>query len=142
MHLIVGLGNPGYEYSFTRHNVGFLVVDRLATLLHREFHTGSGNYWLAECSLKNSDVTLLKPTTFMNNSGFAVKEYCETYSIPYQNILVVSDDFQLPLGTIRIRPSGSDGGHNGIASIIYQLETDQFPRLRCGIGSTEELKKM
>jgi PTH1 family peptidyl-tRNA hydrolase len=135
MHLIIGLGNPGHEYEKTRHNLGFLVADEIVDLLNTTFHPGKGDYWLAHCSLNNIEVTVLKPVTFMNNSGIAVAEFLQQNIIPLENILVICDDFQLPIGTIRLKPNGSDGGHNGLASIIYNLQTDQFPRLRCGIAS-------
>jgi len=135
MHLIVGLGNPGKEYLWTRHNVGFLVADQLAALAGTPFRAGKGEFWLAECSLKNIDVAVLKPVTYMNHSGIAVAEFIALHGIALEQILVICDDFQLPMGTIRLRKSGSDGGHHGLASVIYQLQTDQFARLRCGIGS-------
>jgi PTH1 family peptidyl-tRNA hydrolase len=136
MYLIIGLGNPGNKYEFTRHNIGFLVADKFVESCQSMFRPGKGDYWLANCSLKNINVTVLKPSTYMNDSGLAVKEYCEITQTPLSNILVISDDYQLPLGAIRIRPDGSDGGHNGLASVIYHLQTDQFARLRCGIGTT------
>jgi PTH1 family peptidyl-tRNA hydrolase len=135
MHLIVGLGNPGNEYFRTRHNVGFMVADQLAASLNTQFHAGKGEFWLAQCSLKNAEVTVLKPVTSMNNSGIAVQDFVERERIPIENILVVCDDFQLPLGTIRLRKIGSDNGHHGLSSLIYHLQTDQFARLRCGIAS-------
>ena len=135
MHLIVGLGNPGNEYSWTRHNVGFLVANQLAASLDAPFQAGKGEFWLAQCSLKSVDITVLKPVTYMNNSGIAVMEFMEQQSIALENILIVCDDFQLPLGTIRLRKNGSDSGHNGLSSLIYHLQTDEFARLRCGIAS-------
>ena len=135
MHLIVGLGNPGNEYTRTRHNIGFMVADQLAEFMDATFQPGKGEFWLAQCSLKDVEITVLKPVTYMNNSGAAVHEFVEREQIPFENILVVCDDFQLPLGTIRLRKNGSDNGHNGLASIIYHLQTDQFARLRCGIAS-------
>ena len=135
MVLIVGLGNPGNEYVRTRHNVGFMVADRIAASMDIQFHAGKGEYWLAYCSLKNVEVTILKPVTSMNNSGVAVQEFVEREQIPFENILVICDDFQLPLGTIRLRKFGSDNGHHGLSSLIYHLQTDQFARLRCGIAS-------
>jgi PTH1 family peptidyl-tRNA hydrolase len=135
MHLIIGLGNPGREYELTRHNLGFLVADELAASARSAFRPGKGEYWLAQCSLNESAFIVLKPVTYMNNSGIAVEEFLQQEEISLEHILVVCDDFQLPLGTLRLRPGGSDGGHNGLASIIYHLQTDQFPRLRCGIGS-------
>jgi PTH1 family peptidyl-tRNA hydrolase len=135
MHLIVGLGNPGNEYFRTRHNVGFMVADQLAVSVNTQFHAGKGEFWLAQCSLYNVEVTILKPVTYMNDSGIAVLEFVEREQTPFENILVVCDDFQLTLGTIRLRKTGSDNGHHGLSSIIYHLQTDQFARLRCGIAS-------
>lgn len=135
MYCIVGLGNHGSEYTRTRHNVGFLVVDEFAAVTGVAFRPGKGDYWFAQCSLNNVEVALLKPATFMNNSGMAVQEFLEQQEIPLDNLLVVCDDFQLPLGTIRMRQNGTDGGHNGLSSVIYHLQTDQFARLRCGIAS-------
>jgi PTH1 family peptidyl-tRNA hydrolase len=136
MHLIVGLGNPGREYIQTRHNTGFLVVDELAISANTAFVPGKGDYWFAKCSLNNTEVILLKPLTHMNNSGIPVREFRDNFEIPLENILIVCDDFQLPLGTLRLRQNGTDGGHNGLASVIYHLQTDQIARLRCGIASS------
>lgn len=135
MHLIVGLGNPEIEYIQTRHNTGFLVVDKLAASVKATFSPGKGDYWQAKCSLNDFEVTILKPSIHMNNSGIPVQDFQEKHKISLENILVVCDDFQLPLGTIRLRQNGTDGGHNGLASVIYHLQTDQFARLRCGIAS-------
>lgn len=135
MYCIVGLGNHGSEYIQTRHNVGFMVVDEFATVTGVTFRPGKGEYWFAQCSLNNIEIALLKPATFMNNSGIAVQDFLEQKKIPFDNLLVVCDDFQLPLGTIRLRQNGTDGGHNGLSSIIYHLQTDQFARIRCGISS-------
>jgi peptidyl-tRNA hydrolase, PTH1 family len=135
MNCIVGLGNFGNEYTLTRHNAGFLVVDQLAATARTAFQPGKGDYWQAQCSLNDTEVALLKPVTFMNNSGIAVQEFLEQQEIPIDQLLVVCDDFQLPLGTIRLKPHGTDGGHHGLASVIYHLQTDQFARLRCGIAS-------
>ena len=135
MVLIVGLGNPGAAYAGTRHNVGFDVVDLIAEGARARFSPGRGEFWTASCSLNDTDIVLLKPTTFMNTSGVAVLEAMDRFSVAPEQLLVVCDDAQLPLGTMRIRPQGSDGGHHGLGSIIYHLQTDQFPRVRCGIGS-------
>jgi len=135
MYCIVGLGNRGSEYAKTRHNLGFLVVDEFASAARAAFHPGKGEYWFAECSLNNAEIALLKPTTFMNNSGSAVQEFLQQKEIPVEKLLIVCDDFQLPLGTIRLRQNGTDGGHNGLSSVIYHLQTDQFARLRCGIAA-------
>jgi peptidyl-tRNA hydrolase, PTH1 family len=135
MYLIVGLGNPGSQYTWTRHNVGFLVADQIAASLDAQFQAGKGEFWLAQCSLNNVDITILKPVTYMNQSGIAVQEFLERQNIALENILIICDDFQLPMGTIRLRKNGSDSGHHGLSSIIYYLQTDQFARLRCGIAS-------
>jgi len=135
MYCIVGLGNPGSEYAQTRHNAGFLVVDEFAAATCSAFRPGKGEYWFAESSLNKIEVAVLKPTTFMNSSGLAVQEFLEQKSIPVEKLLIVCDDFQLPLGTIRLRQNGTDGGHNGLSSVIYHLQTDQFARLRCGIAA-------
>ena len=136
MRAIVGLGNPGSEYDGTRHNVGFAVIDRMCETYRVKLRPGKGDYSI--CSVSGNDLILVKPMTFMNNSGSAVSDIFSRYELSLQDVLVVVDDIHLPLGTLRLRISGTDGGHNGLRSIIYQLGSDQFPRLRCGIGS--ELK--
>ncbi len=132
--LIVGLGNIGAEYAGTRHNVGFDVVDQLA-LKHRSgFISGR----LADHTLfmlKGRELTVIKPTTFMNLSGRAVKYWADQKKIPLERILVVLDDLALPLSKLRLRASGSDAGHNGLKSIQDSLETVNYPRLRFGIGN-------
>jgi PTH1 family peptidyl-tRNA hydrolase len=115
MYLIVGLGNPGKEYNNTRHNTGFMVVNQLAEFTGAAFQPGKGEYWQAKCSLNNADVIVLKPVTYMNNSGIAVQEFLEKHKVAPEKILIVCDDFQLPIGSIRLRPAGTDGGHNGLA---------------------------
>ncbi|MGB6647961.1 MAG: aminoacyl-tRNA hydrolase, partial [Bacteroidota bacterium] len=132
--LVAGLGNPGTLHRETRHNVGFLVLDSLAEKLGTTFGPGKGDYFLAGGAVGDREVVLLRPLTYMNNSGRAVADLLEARPMPFEDLLVVLDDFALPLGTLRIRPGGSDGGHNGLASVIEHLQTDQFPRLRCGIG--------
>jgi PTH1 family peptidyl-tRNA hydrolase len=133
--MIVGLGNVGREYEATRHNVGFMVVDLLASKAKKPFKAGAGEYFLSEFRHAGEDVFLLKPTTFMNNSGVAVKDAVEKFGIDLVDLLVVYDDFNIPLGQLRLRKGGSDGGHNGVYSIIYHLNDDDFPRMRCGIGT-------
>ena len=135
MHAIIGLGNPGSEYAGTRHNIGFAVADEVAHGFRIEFRAGRGEYFYAEKAVGGDRVVLVKPATYMNNSGIAVRQIIDRYEVPLDRVLVIADDFNLPLGVLRLRPGGSDGGHNGLASIIYQLESDSFPRLRCGIGS-------
>ena len=138
MHLIVGLGNPGRMYRYTRHNIGFMVLDRLAERHGTAFVPASGEYWNAKVLVGDSPALLVKPATYMNNSGLAVVDAVDRLGVSPENILIVVDDFHLPLGTVRLRPGGSAGGHHGLESIVYHLQTDRFPRLRCGI--TPEVK--
>lgn len=135
MKLIVGLGNPGSKYEFTRHNAGFIAIDELAKSYGLELKPAKGDWWGVETEINNQRLYLMKPTTYMNGSGNAVYDFLKEKKIPLNDILVIYDDFQLPFGTIRVRANGSDGGHNGISSIIYSLETLEFPRMRIGIGS-------
>lgn len=130
MLAVIGLGNPGSEYDGTRHNIGFAAVDEAARKLAADFRAGRGEYALAEMD----GAVLVKPLTYMNNSGIAVADVLERYALSARDLLVICDDFHLPLGTLRLRRKGSDGGHNGLGSIIYQLRSDDFPRLRCGIA--------
>lgn len=134
MSLIVGLGNIGAEYSATRHNIGFELADKLARKLSVQFRTDSGPFLIAEGSFKGQPVYIIKPTTFMNLSGRAVSSALAATGSQIQDCLVCYDDINLPPGKIRLRPSGSAGGHNGIQSIIDRMQTRKFPRLRIGIG--------
>ncbi len=134
--MIVGLGNVGREYEATRHNVGFMVVDETARRFKKKFVPGKGEYYLAKASHIADDLVIVKPTTYMNDSGIAVEAATRSYGVSAEDLLVVCDDFNLPLGKLRLRKGGSDGGHNGLYSIIYHLNDDSFPRLRCGIGRT------
>lgn len=136
-YLIVGLGNPGKQYAKTRHNVGFMVVDRLAEIYHTSLRAGKGDYLISDTlRLESTEVELIlsKPLTYMNNSGLAVRHALDYYKFELERLLVISDDFQLPFGKLRLRASGSEGGHNGLRSIIDHLGTMDFPRLRLGIG--------
>ena len=135
MHAIIGLGNPGYEYDGTRHNIGFAVIDSLSESLKVRLRISDGEYLCGTATIGDEMLVLAKPLTYMNNSGIAIRRILERYDLLVTEMLVIVDDFHLPLGAIRIRPEGSDGGHNGLASIIYHLQTKDFPRLRCGIGS-------
>jgi PTH1 family peptidyl-tRNA hydrolase len=134
MRIIVGLGNPGREYASTRHNLGFLVVDELARRLGAHGARKRFRSDLAEGTLDGERIVLVKPQTYMNLSGYAVREVVNWYHAPRDNLLVVLDDLDLPSGTIRIRADGSAGGHNGLDSVIEQLGTRAVPRLRVGIG--------
>jgi PTH1 family peptidyl-tRNA hydrolase len=132
--LVVGLGNPGREYADTRHNVGFMLVDRLATRDRAEWRREKR--WQADV-VKAGAVQLCKPLTYMNLSGQSVRAVADFYKIEAAQVLVVLDDFALPLGKLRFRPSGSSGGHNGLKSIFEHLGTQQVPRLRIGIGAAD-----
>ncbi len=134
MFALIGLGNPGAEYAATRHNTGFLVIDAVAEKLGLRFQAVDGGYLLAEGKIDNWDVLLIKPLTYMNNSGYAVRDAIERCQIDVRNFLVIVDDFHLPLGAIRIRHRGSDGGHNGLRSIAHHLQSTDFARMRCGIA--------
>ena len=137
MWLFAGLGNIGREYEGTRHNVGFEVVDRVERSLERStgWRAGKGDYYAAKGFRKAEELLLVKPTTYMNLSGRAVRDAMQFYKVPLEQVVIISDDIALPLGTLRLRMGGSDGGHNGLSSVIYELGTEDFARLRCGIGS-------
>lgn len=132
--LIVGLGNPGKKYELTRHNAGFLFADLLADKQGVKISKIQFKSVTADIELAGKKCLLIKPQTFMNNSGEAVKQAAAFYKIPPEKIIVVFDDISLPCGKLRIRRKGSDGGHNGIKSIIYLLNSDKFPRIKLGIG--------
>lgn len=132
--LIVGLGNPGEKYSFTRHNAGFLCVDLLAEQNGFSLKRLKFRSLTADTTLAGHRCLVLKPQTFMNNSGEAVRDAADFYKIPPERILVIFDDVSLDVGRLRIRRKGTDGGHNGIKSIIYHLNSDAFPRIKIGVG--------
>ena len=134
MKLVVGLGNPGTKYQGTRHNVGFELIDRLASGGRGASFTRKFDGQMAETEIDFRRVLLLKPDTFMNLSGRSVGQAVRFYKLEPHEILAVCDDLSLPVGKIRIRPGGSDGGQKGLRDIAAHLATDQFPRLRIGIG--------
>lgn len=138
MRAIVGIGNPGKKYQFNRHNVGFLALDHFAEKHQIKFFPSKQNYYFAEGEFKGNFFVLAKPTTYVNNSGIAVKDLITNYKVPVYDLLVVVDDINLDEFDFRLKKSGSDGGHNGLASIIYLLNSDEFPRLRIGIGNDFE----
>lgn len=138
MKLIVGLGNPGREYESTRHNIGFMVVDRLGRELGGEAAVWQTDTKKNVMTAKTGDVLLVKPLTFMNKSGFAVKAVVDYYKLDPTDVWVVHDDIDLPLGKIRIREKGGTAGHNGVDSILRQLKSDVFVRFRLGIGRGRE----
>ena len=133
-YLVVGLGNIGEEYAATRHNMGFMVLDAWAQASNAIFTTGRYGA-TAEISFKGRKFTLLKPSTYMNLSGKAVRYWLQKTKIPQENLLVVVDDFAIPFGTLRLRKRGSAGGHNGLKSIDYELVSDDYARLRIGTGN-------
>lgn len=133
-YLIVGLGNIGAEYSGTRHNIGFRILDAFAEASNITFRTERYGD-VANVRVKNRVLTLLKPSTYMNLSGQAVRYWKEKEQIPVENILVIVDDLALPFGSIRLKPKGSDAGHNGLKNIAALLGTEAYPRLRFGIGN-------
>lgn len=131
--LIVGLGNPGSRYAHTRHNVGFMVVDALAEALKAEWSRPSSLYDLAEVRFAGRQALLAKPLTYMNESGKAAKKLVGQHKLSPQQVVCVVDEYNFPVGKVHLRPEGSDGGHNGITSMIEELGTPKFWRLRCGI---------
>lgn len=135
MHVVFGLGNPGKRYLNTRHNIGFILLDYIQSIYKVPFRPGKGDYYFMQCSIEQEPVLFVKPTTYMNLSGIAVRQVVEQFEIDLNNILIVLDDFQLPFGTLRFRKKGSAGGHNGLKSVIAELGTEAFARLRIGIGS-------
>ena len=135
MYLIAGLGNPDKKYEATRHNIGFETIDLLA---HKEGIRLTKLKHKAVCGdgiICGEKVIIAKPQTYMNLSGESIRDIVNFYKIPVQNVIVVCDDINLEIGRLRIRPKGSDGGHNGLKSIIYQLASDEFVRIRMGVGA-------
>lgn len=137
MFIIVGLGNPGREYMFTRHNIGFMVVDILAHRWGIEVNRSNHRALFGEGRKGTERVVLAKPQTFMNNSGWSVRDLVNWYKCENDELILIYDDIDLPAGDIRIRAKGSSGTHNGMRSVIYQLGFDDFPRIRVGIGRAE-----
>ena len=135
MRVIFGIGNPGIRYEYTRHNAGFLLLDYFAQKKSLSFIETTGEYFQAPGRIDDLDYALIKPVTYVNNSGIAARQVFDKYNLPPEDFLVVCDDTNLNNNVYRVRLSGGDGGHNGLSSIIYHLVTDQFPRIRIGIGS-------
>lgn len=134
-YLIAGLGNPGPKYEYTRHNAGFLCIDLLAQQLGVKIDRIKFKSIVADVAIEGRRCLLMKPQTFMNNSGEAVRDAANFYKILPEHVIILFDDISLPPGKLRIRRKGSDGGHNGIKSIIYLLNSDQFPRVKLGVGA-------
>lgn len=134
MYLCVGLGNPGLKYKKTRHNTGFMAIDALADDLGVSFKKSKFNAVCADTVISGEKCILAKPSTYMNNSGQAVRAICDFYKIPAENIIIIFDDISLEPGKIRIRKKGSAGGHNGMKSIISHMGTDEIMRIKVGVG--------
>lgn len=137
MYLIAGLGNPGREYVGTRHNVGFEVADAICSKFDINLNKEKFRAVFGDGRIAGEKVIIAKPQTYMNLSGEAIREIADWYKIEPDNIIIIYDDISLPVGKIRIREKGSAGGHNGIKNIIYQLQTDVFPRIKIGVGAPE-----
>lgn len=133
-YLIVGIGNKGEEYKETRHNVGFKIVEKIAEKIDAPFSTANFG-WMAEGKYKGRKVFLLKPDTYVNLSGNAVRYWMQKENIPLENLLIITDDLMLPFGTLRLKGKGSDAGHNGLKNIQQILNTQNYARLRFGISS-------
>lgn len=139
MKLIVGLGNPGEKYTNTRHNSGFCVLDNLAKALNLNFNKSKFNALYTLATINNTSLILLKPQTYMNESGLALRSIMDFYKISVEDIVVVYDDVALPVGKIRLRQQGSSAGQNGVNSIITHLHTQHFNRIRIGVGKDEHI---
>ena len=135
MYLVAGLGNPGTQYDMTRHNIGFHVIDYIADEYGVSVKKLKLKGLCGEINIGGEKVLLLKPQTYMNLSGESIRDFASFFKIPVENIIVINDDIYLDSGKVRIRKSGSAGGHNGLKSIIYQLNSDAFPRIRLGVNS-------
>ncbi len=138
MQAFIGLGNPGSHYAQTKHNAGFWVVDELARRWNAGFKPGKGDYVYTEA--RQGHILLAKPTTGMNICGTAVRDIVNRWDISLSDLVMIVDDVDLPLGSLRIRPKGGDGCHRGMESVIYQLRASDFPRLRFGIATDEQLR--
>lgn len=140
MKIIAGLGNPGVRYEKTRHNAGFMVIDKLAESLKVTFTQEKFSSLFVKTRVKDEDVILLKPLTYMNNSGFAIRQCMDFYKAAPEDLIIIYDDVDLPVGKIRLREKGSAGGHNGMKSVIHCIFTQEFPRIRVGIGRDPQIE--
>ena len=137
MKVIVGLGNPGDNYSATKHNFGFWIIDKLVEQRSLKYKAGKGEYVYAQCS----QCIFIKPTTYINNSGIAIKQILNYYdNLNLNDLIIVYDDIDIDLGKIKFKAQGTDGGHNGIKSIIYHLKTDSFDRMKIGIATSMKMR--
>lgn len=137
MYIIAGLGNPGSKYENTRHNMGFKAIDAMASEFEIDVNRAKFKGLIGEGRIGSEKVILLKPQTYMNLSGQSVREIMNFYKIPEENLIVIYDDFDLPIGSIRVRKSGGPGTHNGMKSVVQELGSRKFPRVRVGIGSSD-----
>ena len=135
MYLVAGLGNPGKEYDMTRHNIGFHTIDYIADELGVKIKKLKYKAIYGECDINGEKVLLVKPQTYMNLSGESISEFVKFFKIPTENVIIISDDIALETGRIRIRKKGSAGGHNGLKNIIYMLNSENFNRIRIGVGA-------
>ena len=138
MYVILGIGNPGKKYEGTRHNIGFIAMDYLENKSGIKINKIKHKALIGEGNICGEKVVLVKPQTYVNLSGESLREICAFYKIPPENVIVIHDDVSLDVGKVRIRKKGSDGGHNGIKSIIYQLKSDAFTRIKIGVGGAPE----
>lgn len=136
-HLVVGLGNPGSKYENTRHNAGFIALDYIANQLNVNFNKSKFDALFSEAVIDGKRVLLIKPQTFMNLSGESVVQFMSFYKIPSENVIILFDDISLAPGNLRVKRSGSHGGHNGMRNIIQLAKTDNFPRIKIGIGAKQ-----
>jgi len=137
LFIVVGLGNPGKNYEQTRHNIGFITIDELCFRHKAKLNKLKFKASFGEAVIQKKRVLLVKPQTFMNSSGEAVRDLMQFYKVPLQNLIVVYDDVDLPTGSVRVRGKGSAGTHNGMRSIVYQLGEQDFPRVRIGVGKPD-----
>ena len=140
MKIIIGLGNIGREYENTRHNAGFMAIDKLAQMLEMDFNQEKFSAYFAKKKIDGEDIILLKPTTYMNNSGIALRQCMDFYKVSSEDILVLYDDMDMPVGKLRLRQKGSAGGHNGIKNIILHTGSQNFNRIRVGIDRSKYIK--
>ena len=142
MRAIIGIGNPGSSYQFNRHNAGFILVDYFAKLNSINFIPSKNNYYQASGTINQDNYVLIKPTTYVNKIGIAAAEVVENFNLSHKDLLIICDDVYLDIGSFRVKLSGGDGGHNGLSSIIYHLNTIDLPRIKIGVGRSTEEKKL
>jgi peptidyl-tRNA hydrolase, PTH1 family len=135
VRIVLGIGNPGKRYENTRHNIGFSLLDEFARINKLTFYPSKSDYFFARGETEGSAFVLIKPSTYVNNSGMAAVQALDYFNITIEDFLVIVDDINLNTGTFRVRASGGDGGHNGLKSLLYHLQSIEFPRIRIGIGA-------